>query len=537
MDLDLSTIILSLLVAAGGVAAGYVFLKPKAKSFDDIQKKTEHDLEKAQHEAQQILQETTLKISHLKKSGQTEKQRLEDQFKRIESLINSKDEQLKKREEKNNEFKKIVDEEMALVDALKDRNKNIDLEFTKKLATQAAIQVDEAKAIILQNLSRDLELMQAERLKKHEDYLNEEKERLAKNLLTSSIQRYAAPTSVEKMDTHIAVERDENKGRITGRDGQVLMILEELTGVDIIFNDEPNTIIVSCYDLVRREITKILIEKLLRDRNITMEKIRALHEDAKRDMEKKLIRIGRDTIKNLELDNRKFPDEFAIIVGRLQFRTSYGQNILRHSFEVGYFTLMLGAELGLDMDTSKVAGFFHDLGKAIDQEVGGSHDFLTKEIMEKFQFPELEIHAAWAHHDAEPQRTPEAMIVKAGDAISAGRPGARQETLEKYIERVQAIESISKSYEGVSKAYTISGGREVRIMVEPQTLNDLDLPDLAKNVAVEIQNNVAYPGKIRVNVIRRTMASDYAKMAGAAGILPTKKKFSPKKPTKDQNEQ
>jgi ribonuclease Y len=178
--------------------------------------------------------------------------------------------------------------------------------------------------------------------------------------------------------------------------------------------------------------------------------------------------------------------------------------------EVGNFTVMLGSELGLNLETCKAAGFFHDIGKAIDQEVGGSHDALTKEIMEKYGFSEEEIHAAWTHHDAAPQRTPEAMLVKAGDAISAGRPGARAESIEKYLERIRALETISSSYEGVSKAYAISAGREVRVITEPSKLKDSDLHDLAGNIAREIEENLTYPGKIKINVIRRTQSVDYA---------------------------
>jgi ribonuclease Y len=204
------------------------------------------------------------------------------------------------------------------------------------------------------------------------------------------------------------------------------------------------------------------------------------------------------------LEYRKFPPEFKEILGRLKYRTSYGQNILKHCFEVGYFTLLLGNELGLSEEICKIGGFFHDLGKAIDQEDGRPHDILTKEIMERFGiFSWEEVHAAWTHHDAIPIETAEALLVKAGDAISAGRPGARQETIEKYLARVMAIESIARSYEGVAKTYAISGGRELRVLVDPVRLGDSNLPELATEIAREIEQNVAYPGQIRVNVIRR----------------------------------
>lgn len=532
---DLTTILFSALALAAGIIATAFILKPKKIDLESLKQTGEAAIAQAQEQAQKTKEEAKARIENLKSHKQESEERLAGQFKRIESLITSKEEQLTKKQQKNQEIKTVIDQEVKLLNELKEKNRHSKQEYTLKLGQRSGITIESAKEHIQQDYQRDLELMCEDRLRKYEEYLKEEKIRIAKNMITTAIQRYSAPTSVEKLSTEMTVERDEAKGRIVGKGAENLLLLEELTGVDIIFNDSPGSIIVSCFDLVRRHIARLTIEKLTRERIITPDKIRQKLDEAKLEMEKILIRSGRQTIKSLDLDNRKLPDDFARIVGRLQFRTSYGQNILRHSSEVGNFTLMLGSELGLNMETCKVGGFFHDLGKAIDQEVGGSHDFLTKEIMEKFVFPEREIHAAWAHHDAIPQETAEAMLVKAGDAISAGRPGARQESIEKYIERIKAIESISSSYEGVNKVYAISAGREVRVIVEPQTLSDSDLPDLAKNIAVEIQGNVAYPGKIKVNVIRRTQSIDYVKMAGAAGLLPTKKKHKPDRATPINN--
>ncbi len=510
MEFDLNTIILAAGSLAGGVVIGLFVLKPMAAlTWSEYEHKAREQVQKSGHEAEKVKNEVMGRIQSLRERNVQDEEMQKEQFKRIENLILSKEEQLQKKEQKLNEIKKLVDEENAFVDQLRQKNREIEKEFTVKLSAKTGQSLEEVKAQILHELERDLELEREDRLRKQEEYLNEDKVRIAKNMITGAIQRYSSPTSVEKKSTTLTVERDEIKGRVIGKAAENLKLIEELTGVDIIFNDDPNTIIVSCFDLVRKHIAREAILKLTRERIVTPEIIKQKLEEAKADMEKVLIKIGQDVIKKLELDDRKFPPDFAKIVGRLEFRTSYGQNILKHSYEVGHFTLMLASELGLNMETSKVAGFFHDLGKAIDQEVGMPHDQLTKEIMEKYTFSEDEIHAAWAHHDAVPQRTAEAMLVKAGDAISAGRPGARQETLEKYIERITAIEKISSSYEGVSKAFAISAGREVRVIVEPAKLNDGDLADLAKNIAKEIQDSVAYPGRIKVNVIRRTQSIDY----------------------------
>lgn len=515
MPPDIINILLLIAGLAIGAMAGFFLLGPKKiTNLETIRHKSEQIVLKSSKDAEKMKQQSREQILNMSAKSQEHAEKMKQQSEKIEKLIISKEEQFQTKEAKNKEFQEFLAKEEHLVKDLESKNREQQQELKNKLLTKTGLQVDSVKSDILNELDRDLELQREDRLHKYEEYLKEERPRLAKNLITEVIQRYSAPTSVDKKSSTITVQRDEAKGRLVGKGGENLFLLEELTGVDIVFNDAPDTIIVSCFDLVRRHIARETIAKLLKERQVTPEKIRQKLEEAKAETEKTLIAIGRDTVKMLGLESRNFPPEFMKIIGRLKFRTSYGQNILKHSFEVGYFTLMLGGELGLDMLTSKIGGFFHDLGKAIDQEVGGSHDVLTKEIMEKYNFREDEIHAAWTHHDAIPQRTAEAMLVKAGDAISAGRPGARQESLEKYIERINAIQDISTSYEGVSKAFAISAGREVRVLVEPQTLVDEDLPYLAQNIAEEIQQNVAYPGKIKINVIRRTKNVDFDKPKG-----------------------
>lgn len=512
MPLDINNILIPLVGLAAGTAIGLFVLKPRVKDFADFEEKAKNRLAKGTEEAKSITEEATIRSSRLKISCAEDEKNLKEQFKRLENLIIAKTDHIQKKTQKTTETKTVLEQETKILEALRQKNQEWKKTYILKLTQKTGQSADEIKEEILQELRLDLELAREDRLHKYEEYLNEEKMHIAKNMITAAIQRYAAPTSVEKKNLTITLPRDEIKGRILGKNAEHLLLIEELTSVDIIFNDTPNTIIVSCFDLVKKHIARELIYKLTIERHVTPDKIHQKLKEALDETERTLIKIGRDTVKKLELENRNFPPDFLKIIGRLQFRTSYGQNILKHSYEVGNFTLILGNELGLNMETCKVGGFFHDLGKAIDQEVGGSHDVLTKEIMEKYNFPEDEIHAAWTHHDAIPQRTAEAMLVKAGDAISAGRPGARQESIEKYIERIKAIETISNSYEGVNKAFAISAGREVRVIVEPAKLSDEDLEHLAKNIAVEIQENVAYPGKIKVNVIRRTQSNEYAKV-------------------------
>jgi len=495
-----------------GFGLGFFILKSrKGENFATYQHKADELIKKSSHEAETTRNNNHTRTEEIRAYMVEFEEKNNVQCEKLEKLIISKEEQLAGRAAKTEEIQQHVDGETKLVEAMRARMKELEKELLQKLLAKTGTNFEDAKSEVINELLRDLELEREDKLHKYEEYYKEEKVRIAKDLITSVIQRYSAPTSVDKKSTALEVPRDETKGKILGRNASNILLLEELSGTDIIFNDAPGTIIVSCFDLVRRHNARETIVKLLKERTVTVDKVREKFLECQRETEKTLIRIGKETVQMLGLNTRNYPDDFMRVIGRLKFRTSYGQNILKHSFEVGYFTLMLGGELNLDMTTCKIGGFFHDLGKAIDQEVGGSHDVLTKEIMEKYTFNEDEIHAAWAHHDAIPQRSAEAMLVKAGDAISAGRPGARQESIEKYIERIQAIEKISSSYEGVSKTFAISAGREVRVIVEPQQMKDSQLLPLAKSIASDIQANVAYPGKIKVNVIRRTKNVDYAK--------------------------
>jgi ribonuclease Y len=511
MTAETVTILTAIVALIAGMLVGLFLIKPKIKlSLEEYEKQAAAHVGKTGEEAKKIKAEIIGRIENVREKSRTDEERMKEQFKRIENLIVSKEDHLSRKKQRLDENKKILDEESAFVEELRKKNSQSQNLFIQKLALKTGQGIDHVKSEIMLGMERDLEMEREIRIRKYEEYLNDEKERIAKNMITGAIQRYSSPTSVEKKADIVTVPRDEIKGRVVGRNAENIKLLEELTGVDIIFNDAPNTIIIACHDLIKKHVAKETVAKLIRERIITPDKVRAAVAASQGEMEKTLIRIGREIIKKLEMEGRNFPDEFARIIGRLQFRTSYGQNIVKHSMEVGNFTVMLGSELGLNLETCKAAGFFHDIGKAIDQEVGGSHDALTKEIMEKYGFSEEEIHAAWTHHDAAPQRTPEAMLVKAGDAISAGRPGARAESIEKYLERIRALETISSSYEGVSKAYAISAGREVRVITEPSKLKDSDLHDLAGNIAREIEENLTYPGKIKINVIRRTQSVDYA---------------------------
>jgi len=508
----LITLVAAAFAAILGGLGGYGLSKKTGfLSIEQYRQKAEDRIAKAQNEADEVKREVAERTQHLKDRSKDDDERLKEKIKRVENIIGSKKEQVVKKEARAQILADMINEEDEKIRLLKEADLEKQQNLKLKLAEKVGISMDEAKERVIGTYISDLDRMKEERLQKYEQYLADEKIRIAKNMIVGAIQKYGNPTSVEKKSLVITVPRDDLKAKIIGHDNRNLLLLEELTECDIIFNDAPNSIIISSFDLVKKHIGRETILKLLKERDVDEDTVRRKIEEVKREMEKMLITTGRDIIRKMNLKGRTFPDDFYRIVGRLQFRSSYGQNIIKHSTEVGLFTIMLGAELSVNLDTCKIGGFLHDLGKAIDHEVGDPHDLLTKQIMEKYGFSWEEVHAAWTHHDSVPIETAEAMLVKAGDAVSAGRPGARQETLEKYLVRIKALEEIGNSYEGVSKAYAISAGRELRINVDPRALDDSDLGELAKTVAGEIEENVTYPGKIKVNVIRRMQSIDYVK--------------------------
>ncbi|MGL5830839.1 MAG: Rnase Y domain-containing protein [Candidatus Altimarinota bacterium] len=508
------TFLISILALfGGGSAAGYFLFRPNSQA---KREQAEQQIQNLHQQAQQEAEQTKRSISERIAQFQNTSLDLDRRLKLIEEKSQKSqavlEERLKSREQENKKVETELFEQNAQTIKLDEERAKIKQEKVPRLVSIAKTSVENLKADLIQDLNNDLELARELRLNKQEEVLKEEAPQIAKNLLIEAIQKYSASTSVEKKNLTIPISRDETRLRLIGKDAEIFNYLEEQLGVDIFFDVEKGGLVVSHFELVKRHIARETLVKLMKDRVINIEKVKMRLEETTFETKRLLVEIGNRVVQKLELEHRHFPPEFKEILGRLKYRTSYGQNILKHCFEVGYFTLMLGGELGLSTEVCKIGGFFHDLGKAIDQEDGRPHDILTKEIMERFNiFSWEEVHAAWTHHDAIPIETPEALLVKAADAISAGRPGARQETIEKYLARIMAIESIAKSKSGVKKTYAISGGRELRVIVDPQRLKDEDLIKTANQIAEEIEANVAYPGQIKVNVIRRVQKSQTIK--------------------------
>jgi ribonucrease Y len=509
-------IFIGILAAGAGGAGGY-FLLHKSRMFnaEKRKEKAEKELEEAREEAKDLVERTKKRVEENKERAEKSFEMSDRMAEQMQNSLSNKGNQIKKREDKVNALKIILAEMEEEISAKNNKIKNAEKEVVQNLTIKSGRKVDSVKEDILNQYKQELREENAERLARHEERLKDDAQRIAKNIIISTIQRLCSPTSVEPKAIYIKVPKDHIKGKIVGKDAENVKRIEKILDVDIIFNDMPNTILVSSYNLMRRKIGEKTIEKLVKVRgDINQRVVDDAIQKSKEEAKEELYKIGIDALKKMGIKKLPTKDKsFVRTVGRLQFRTSYSQNIMLHSLEVGYLATILGYELGVDVEVCRVGGFLHDLGKAIDQDpdVQGAHDFLTKELMEKYGFDEASIHAAWTHHESEKPSTPEAILVQAADALSASRPGARAESLDKYLERLHALEDTASSFEGVKKAFAISAGREVRVLVDPTEVTDKDTQVLAENIAKNVEENLAYPGKIKINVIRKTKTTEVAR--------------------------
>lgn len=458
--------------------------------------------------------EACIKAAHehvveMKKQFETDQKEFMSQLDKLEKMLAIKSGSYQKREARIKDTRRALRTEQDLVNEMRAQNKDLEEHINQRLIQKTGFSHDRAKDELFGQYEKDFAAEASSRFKRLAEWWEESAMRDARAILSDVIYRYTAPTSVEHEYGEIIVPHDEIKGRIVGRGGQNIAFFEEFFGVDVVFNDEPNTILVGSFNLVQREIARQALKRLIREKNINEDVIKRVKPLAEGDVDKILRREGEQALEILGVKNK--PPDFAKLVGRLKFRTSYGQNIMAHCFEVGYLARLLASEISADTHIAFLGGFFHDLGKAVDQEQAGSHDILSKELLEKYGFPQEIIHAAWTHHDAAPQETIEALIVKAADAVSAGRPGARAESVERYLEKIKELQETALTFSGVKKAFAINAGRELRAIVDPDKVNDAGIDALALEIAGKVQEKGGYPGKIKITTIRTTKATDYAR--------------------------
>ena len=438
-----------------------------------------------------------------------EVQRSENRLMQREASLDKRSDSLDNRENDLKKRSDNLDRKEEEVDRLQEEAEALHHKQTTELERIAAMTQDEAKQIIIERVQKEAFHDAAAQVRDIEARAKEEAEKKARNIIALAIQKCAADHVAESTVSVIALPNDDMKGRIIGREGRNIRALETATGVDLIIDDTPEAVIVSAFDPVRREIARLTVEKLINDGRIHPARIEETVEKAKKEVENQIREAGESAV--FETNQHGIHHELVKLLGRLKYRTSYGQNVLKHAIEVSHLAGLMAAELGADVQLAKRAGLLHDIGKAVDHEAEGTHVSLGGELARKYHESNDVIHAILAHHnDVEPQ-TVEAVLVQAADAISAARPGARRESLENYIKRLTKLEEISMSFAGVEKCYAIQSGREVRIMVKPDDVTDEGTKVLAKEIAKRIEKEMEYPGQIRVNVIRETRSMEYAK--------------------------
>ncbi|MBQ3485947.1 MAG: ribonuclease Y [Clostridia bacterium] len=438
-----------------------------------------------------------------------EVQRSENRLMQREASLDKRSDSLDNRESDLKKRSDNLDRKEEEVDRLQEEAEALHQKQTAELERIAAMTQDEAKQIIIERVQKEAFHDAAAQVRDIESRAKEEAEKKARNIIALAIQKCAADHVAESTVSVIALPNDDMKGRIIGREGRNIRALETATGVDLIIDDTPEAVIVSAFDPVRREIARLTVEKLINDGRIHPARIEETVEKARKEVENQIREAGESAV--FETNQHGIHHELVKLLGRLKYRTSYGQNVLKHAIEVSHLAGLMAAELGADVQLAKRAGLLHDIGKAVDHEAEGTHVTLGGELARKYHESNDVIHAILAHHnDVEPQ-TVEAVLVQAADAISAARPGARRESLENYIKRLTKLEEISMSFAGVEKCYAIQSGREVRIMVKPDDVTDEGTKVLAKEIAKRIEKEMEYPGQIRVNVIRETRSMEYAK--------------------------
>lgn len=514
-------IIYSILLVVVGISVGFIITHLINNSkINNSNKKAEEIVEKAKKEAEKAkrdsLFEAKEEIHKLKLENEKEVKEKKEELKLSEDRLIQRENNMDKRDELFQKRELALDEkEKSVIESQKD----IQAEYAKieelkqqeleQLTKIAKLPKEEAKKMVMKKIEDNMSKEISEYIKEREDEAKLEADKKAKNLIAVSMQRYAADIANEQTVTVVNLPDDEMKGRIIGREGRNIRTIEAITGVDLIIDDTPEAVVLSSFDPLRREIARVTLETLIKDGRIHPTRIEELYDKVCKEMKQKIIEYGNDAL--FELGLTKFDPELIEIIGKLHFRTSYGQNALQHSIEVAHLSGLLASELGENVQLAKRAGLLHDIGKAIDHEIEGSHVEIGIDIAKRYHENDVIINSIASHHGDTEAKSIIAVIVAIADALSASRPGARNDSLENYIKRLEQLESVANNLPGIDKTFAVQAGRELRVIVKPEEVDDLGAHKIARDVKDKIESTMQYPGTIKVTVVRETRAQEEAK--------------------------
>jgi ribonuclease Y len=500
--------IIGALIIGGGAGVSYTVIASKKRA------------QSASNEASKILSEARASAKELTLEAKTEALRTAEASKREEKerrnqliateqqLLNRQGSLDQKLDELDRRSEKLRKHETDL-DNLKEELREIRTKQQENLEKIASLSKDEAKEKLLKMTERDIKSDLVKLVQKLQNEAKEEAEDNAKMIIVSAMERMASDQTAERTITTVPLPSDELKGRVIGKEGRNIQALERATGVDVIIDETPGAIVLSSFDPMRRQIARVALEKLLSDGRIHPARIEEVVEKAKQEIERTVKEAGEKALKETGVVG--IPTELVKLLGQLKYRTSFSQNVLKHSIEMANLAGMIAGDIGADVRIAKTATLLHDIGKAVTHEIEGGHHHIGAELAQKYGMEDAIVHAINAHHDDVEATTPEALVVRVCDALSAGRPGARGDTLENYAKRMTELENLANSFPGVNKSYAISAGREIRIIVEPERVDDLQAIKMARDIATKVEATLKYPGVIKVNVIRETRAIEFAK--------------------------
>jgi ribonuclease Y len=515
------TFIIIIIGAVTGVVVGFFLRKKlvesKLATADEAAKKVFADAKK---EAENLKKEARLQAKEdlYKSKAEFEKESRNKKYEmqKMEKRLSQKEENLEKKVNLLDQKDISVAKREKALEPQEKRVKEMEEKYTAALAEQknllekiSGMTSSEAKKLLMQNIENEAKLDSARTIRRIEEETKENADKISRNIIAMAIQRYSADYVAEKTVSLVNLPNDEMKGRIIGREGRNIRAIEQLTGVDLIIDDTPEAILISSFDSIKREVARISLEKLITDGRIHPARIEEIVEKVKQEVESTLKEAGERVI--FDVGIHKINPEIVRLLGRLKYRTSYDQNVQQHSLEVSYLCGMMAAELGINIKSAKRAGLLHDIGKAVDHEVEGSHALIGSDLAKKYGESEEIVHAISAHHDDIKPQTVIAVLVQAADALSAARPGARREMLMTYVKHLKDLENIANSFHGVSKSYAVQAGREVRVIVESKDVSDDASVVMSQDIARKVEEALTYPGQIKVTVIRETRSIEYAK--------------------------